>query len=302
MSAPATSAPHATARVFGAHPDPPDARDLTAEHPLVRPLLAASGVPAPTTAASVPASIDLRAGCSPVVNQGQWQTCTACATVSLVEYMERKAFGQSSQTSILFTYKLSRNLKQTTGDTGSNLRAAMGSVALFGVVDEKYWPYTQSDPDQEPTPFCYALASNFRSTKYYRLDPVGSQPSAVLNQIRSTLSAGLPLVFMFSVYKDAIAQSEQNGGCIPYPASNDTSTGGHGVLAVGYDDAKRISNKTPGYDTVGALLIQNSWGTGWGEAGFGWLPYRYVLEGGAVDWWSLTSEDWVDTSGFNSSS
>ncbi len=53
-----------------------------------------------------------------------------------------------------------------------------------------------------------------------------------------------------------------------------------------------------GIETVWALLIQNSWGTGWGDHGYGWLPYDYVLKGLAEDWWSLLKNEWVDTGAF----
>jgi C1A family cysteine protease len=65
--------------------------------------------------------------------------------------------------------------------------------------------------------------------------------------------------------------------------------GGHAVVAVGYDDAHTIG------DEEGALLIRNSWGVGWGEKGYGWLPYRYLVEQVAVDFWSLVQADFVDT-------
>ena len=69
-------------------------------------------------------------------------------------------------------------------------------------------------------------------------------------------------------------------------------------MAAGYDDKKVIKNADCGLETTGAILIRNSWGTGWGEAGYGWLPYDYVTTGLAVDWWTLTKQDWIDTGQF----
>jgi C1A family cysteine protease len=88
-------------------------------------------------------------------------------------------------------------------------------------------------------------------------------------------------------------------GKIPFPTAGEKVVGGHAVDAVGYDDNMKIKNTNAGAaETTGALLIRNSWGTGWGAAGYGWLPYDYVLKGLAVDWWSLLKNDWVDTGNF----
>jgi C1A family cysteine protease len=104
-------------------------------------------------------------------------------------------------------------------------------------------------------------------------------------------------MFGFTVYSSYTQASST--GKFPFPVKGEQVVGGHAVVAVGYDDAMRIKNTSPGAaESVGALLIRNSWGTGWGDAGYGWLPYDYVLHHLAVDWWSLIRSEWIDTKNF----
>jgi C1A family cysteine protease len=244
-------------------------------------------------------SIDLREWCSPVEDQGTIGSCTANAGVAMVEYFENRALNRYVDASRLFLYKTTRNLLHLTGDTGAQLRTTMGALVLFGVPPEEFWPYSD-DPrevDKEPPAFCYAFAQNYNAIKYYRLDTAGIVPEAVLDSIKKRLSSGLPSMFGFTVYS-SITQAETNGK-IPYPTKGEKALGGHALMAVGYDDRMKISNKNrEASETTGAFLIRNSWGAGWGDRGYGWLPYQYVTGELATDWWTLVKAEWVGTGNF----
>lgn len=277
-------------------PDYPDFRDYTVEQAVVNEMLVKVGAEKPLKA-GLPVTSDLRPWCPPIENQGSLGSCTANAGVSMVEYFERRAFGKHVDASRLFLYKTTRNLLHWTGDTGAFLRSTMGAMVLFGVPPEEYWPYIIADYEKEPTAFCYAFAQNYQAISYYRLDPPGTTKTTLLNQIKTNLAGGLPSMFGFTVY-NSYSQAATTGK-IPYPTAGEKIVGGHAVVAVGYDDNMKIKNSNAGStETKGALLIRNSWGTSWGSAGYGWLPYEYVLKGLAVDWWSLIKNNWIDTGVF----
>jgi len=243
---------------------------------------------------TIPAAVDLSDLFPPVEDQQTLGSCTANAGVGLLEYFELQASGRYLDASRLFLYKATRNLMGLTGDTGAYLRTTMQAMVLFGIPPEEYWPYDVTTYDVEPSAFYYSFAQNYRSIEYYRLDPPGASPDELLSRIKTNIAAKLPSMFGFTVFSSYT--QARTTGAIPYPALNDRRVGGHAVVACGYDDAKTIRNSTTGSEeTVGALRIRNSWGPGWGEAGYGWLPYEYVRQGLAIDWWSLMKADWVDS-------
>jgi C1A family cysteine protease len=242
--------------------------------------------------------VDLREWCSPVENQLDLGACTAHAAAGIVEYFERRAFGKHIDASRLFLYKTTRNLMQVTGDTGAWLRETMGALVLCGVPDEKYWPYKTKDFDKEPGGFVYALAENYSTIKYFAHDPQGANlpGTDVLVSVKKYLDAGIPSMFGFWGF-ESFEESDKPGN-IPYPCKGESSQWGHAVAAVGYDDDRRISNLKCRTETKGAFLIRNSWSKSWGEDGYGWLPYDYVLNGLALDFWSLIDMRWIDTGHF----
>lgn len=278
----------------------PDFRDYAPEDAEVRDAIpeqsALAAVGTQKAAAALPKKVDLRKWCSAVEDQRTIGSCTAQAAVGIVEYYQRRAFGKHLNGSRLFVYKATRNLLGWEGDTGAYLRSTMGALKLFGVPPEQYWPYKIGDFEKEPPAFLYALAQSYQAETYFRLDPSGKTRADVLKSIKEHLHAGVPSMFGFSVY-DSLWSADATGA-IPYPERNDRQEGGHAVVAIGYDDAKAIKHPQAAKATKGAFLIRNSWGAGWGDRGYGWLPYEFVHQGLAVDWWVVTKSEWLDTAAF----
>lgn len=294
---------------LGYVPDIPKPEDYTEETRKVAELLAktqlasrvAAIVPeavaayAPKAApATPPASVDLRAWFSPIEDQGSLGSCTANAAAGLLEYNERRAHGRFIDASRLYIYKASRDLLGWTGDTGAYLRTAMEALVLFGAPPERYWAYdgrpaaTNTRYDVEPPPFCYAFGANYQALTYFRHDPAGTATATVLANIKAYAAAGFPSMFGFPVYTEY--DHPLPGGLIAYPTTG--YRGGHANVVAGYDDNLMI-----GADR-GALLIRNSWGPAWANAGYAWMSYRYVTSGLANDFWSMISAKWVDTGQF----
>jgi C1A family cysteine protease len=242
---------------------------------------------------SLPVRIDHRKYCSPVKDQGQLGSCTANMAANMYEYMCKRGKTGYVELSRLFIYKTTRWLLHLTGDTGAYIRSALGALVVYGAPPEEYYPYDVAKFDETPDVLNAGFAQSFQVTKYFRLDKGVPSSEQLIARMNEYLAKGFCLGIGFTVF-DSFEEAASNGGFIPYPRPTESVQGGHAVTIVGYDTKKE----------GGVFLIKNSWGTDWGEGGYGWIPMKYFVRQEnadaplADDIWTIIKQEWLDLGQF----
>ena len=254
-------------RKYGWRPDLPDARNLS-----FTPMFASMGIEI-----ALPPSIDLRKDCSKIEDQGQLGSCTGNMLAGILEYKDRVMHAPNLiDYSRLFAYYFARKQEGTVSyDAGASIRDVIKVISLYGVCDEKLWPYDINKFDRLPSQKAVLDATNRKISTYHRLDD-NPDRSAVLHNIKTALAGREPVALGISVYQSFESAAVAKSGIVPMPAlAKERLLGGHAVGLFGYDDSKRW------------LVGRNSWGSNWGDHGYFYLPYDYILNA------NLSADMWV---------
>ena len=208
-------------------------------------------------------SKDLTDKLPPVFDQGSLGACTSHAITAAV-IAESKDKTLLSRLFLYWNERLAMGQQYVRVDIGAIIRDGLKSVVKDGSIPENAWPYDIETFANPPDPAMYDLAKKDLVTKYYYV-PQDSM------SIKCALLEGYPIVFGISVYESF---EQVTDGNIPMPKPDEKLLGGHAILLVGFDNHTQ------------RFKFRNSWGSGWGQGGYGFLPYDYVLNAGlASDFW-----------------
>ncbi len=259
-------------------PDLPDPRDYTPTSEPVSLLLRELRV-----LRRLPERVDWREYFPPAEAAVPGHASVADACVQMVRYFARRSSGRILDPSRRFVYQAAQRLM---GACGCELRTTWKAIARFGLPARQHWPDAASS-GAEPDAFVYASADRLQPLCYVRLDERGVPGDANLKTIKGFVAAGFAVAFGFSLFGATTAESE-----IAFPTVFDSVRSGLATVAVGYDEARRMRSGK------GTLLIRMPWGVGWGEQGYGWLPYAYVRERMAMDFWTILKPEWLESGEF----
>ncbi len=215
---------------------------------------------------TLPSSYDLSDRLPIIYDQGNLGSCTANSVAWLYRYY-KTTFSPSR----LFIYYYSRLFDQIGGDNsvkiddGTTLKQAMNVIKKKGVVANRFYPYIIKKYAKRPPAYLNIKAKK-RRIKSYQL------VNQDIDSMKSLISSGTPFVFGFIVFSSFLYSSTESTGIIPYPDIGVESVlGGHALVAVGYDDSTQL------------IKCVNSYGRSWGDNGYLYMPYNYILNPSFTD-------------------
>jgi C1A family cysteine protease len=201
-----------------------------------------------------------------IYDQSYLGSCVSNAVAGCINYYNDKM--NPSRLYIYFNGRLISGL-DAYSDTGLTVRDGCKSVAKYSCCQESLWSYNINSFTSIPSLYCYNNTIKFTNFTYKAVNQD-------LTSIKNTLIGNNPVLFGFIVYSSFLNNNVTTTGIVPMPnTQTETLLGGHCVYICGYDDNKRL------------FKCVNSWGTGWGDKGFFYMPYDYVLNPG------LSSDFWI---------
>jgi hypothetical protein len=232
---------------------------------------------------SLPPKVDLRSHMTKVEDQGQLSSCVANAVAGAYEYLVKRHRGEDAyDVSRLFIYYNARAREDATDEDGGAIIAdAIESLRESGACSEETWPYEPDNVSAEPSSEAYQEAADFL-VEDMKLVPT------TLGAWKAALAEGYPVIFGISLFESF--DKHKRRGVVPLPSPREASReshGGHAMLCVGYSDPDRV------------FIVRNSWGEDWGDKGYCYIPYDYLMNPkfNDGDSWIIRRLDGLDDDG-----
>ena len=209
---------------------------------------------------NLPPKVDLRKFMTAVEEQ-VGSSCVANALTGAYEYIAKREMQDESDVSRLFVYYNARYLDDSQNeDGGSFMEFAIKGLQEYGACSESNWPNEEDLILEEPHEDAYAEAENFKITDSQSL-------GTDLDVWRNALAEGHPIAFALNTF-ESFDDACNNKGRVSMPKKKESvreTDGWHTMLAVGYSDPDKV------------FIVRNSWGKEWGEKGYCYIPYDYVI-------------------------
>jgi len=215
-----------------------------------------------SSASRLPAKVDLRSFMSPVENQESTNSCAANATAGAYEYLVKRHLGEEAyDVSRLFIYYNARSIDDPNNiqDDGTVLQAVIDSLKMHGACSEETWTFDPEVVNEQPSDEAYEEAKQFliEDTELVPTD---------LDAWKTALAEGHPIIFGVKLFGSF--DKQKKAGLVPVPSPSEAgreSHGGHAMLCVGYSDPDQV------------FIVRNSWGPEWGDKGYCYIPFRYLM-------------------------
>jgi C1A family cysteine protease len=229
----------------------------------------------------LPRRVDLRKFMTDVEEQ-IGNSCVANAFVGAYEYLAKRELGDSGNVSRLFLYYNARARQNCQNeDGGTQMYCAIESLKEYGACCEDLWLNDESLIFQEPDETAYENAANFTITEAEFIE-------TDLDLWRHTLAEGHPIAFALNLF-ESFNNATENRGRISLPGKSENvreTHAWHAMLCVGYSDKDQM------------FIVRNSWGADWGDQGYCYIPYDYVMhpDYNGHDSWIIKSVSSLDFS------
>ena len=219
--------------------------------------------------------IDLRPKINTIRNQGPISSCTAFAATALFDHIRRKNDDTNWLPSPLFTYYATRlAAKLEDQDSGATVKEVLKSTVRDGVAMERVWPYDYQKFLERPPEEAWIDAEKHQALEYLWVSDFDK------NEWLNCLNDGYPFIFgmyLYTSFFDPIFT--MLGGFMQEPdRETEKRVGGHCMMAVGY---------IKDYNGKEYVIVQNSWGEGWGDRGYCYIPMSYMMSNDTFDFWTI---------------